>query len=137
MANQAERSDVRKVACAAAFSNRNDVVGIPQRPTVDRLQTPVLQQPSLRRSTTAFQSNICGHGIDTTESTNPFIPRERLLTNEARIRAETPLFHTEIRAEGKPALRHFELTPAAQIATIRSLRQVRAASIPALKMSWF
>ena len=122
MANQAERADVGQIACAAAFHHRNDVVGIPQRPAVDRLQTPMLQQPNLCRSATAFQRDICGHGIDATQSANPFISRERFLTKEAGIGAESPLFHAEIRAEGEAAFGHFELTPTAQIAAFRSLR---------------
>src|SRR5687767_4897982 len=99
MANQAERPDIRHVARAAAFCHRYDVIGIPQRPAVDRLQPPVLQQPYFCCAAATLQRDKSSKRVDAAHRANALVTRQCLLAQESCICTQTPLLDAKIRAE--------------------------------------
>lgn len=137
MADQAQRPDVRQVASASTFRDRENVVGIPKGPSADCLQTPALERAQAPHATTPFQRKERRHRIGPALRADPFIPRESPFAQESRIGAQAPFFHAELRAERQPPLGHFQFAPAAKIAAFGALRQFRAADVAAFQRTWF
>ena len=87
MAEETQRSDIRKIASSAALSDRHDVVGIPQCAPIDRLQSPRLKHSDATWSAAAPQRVVRSNGIGAAQGTDSLVSREGLLTQKAGIRA--------------------------------------------------
>ena len=59
MAEKAKRPDIRQVACSAAFRDGNNMIGVPERAAVDRLQSPLLEHPHAAGPSAALQGKVC------------------------------------------------------------------------------
>src|SRR6185437_11909556 len=73
-------------------------------------------------STRVAQAPCCGNRIRGAYCTNSAIAQQDLLAQISWLGSEFPLVHAEIGTEGKPSPGHFERTPAAQSAAIRTAR---------------
>ena len=131
MAAQAQCADVRKVAGTSAFHHGHFVVRVPESPAVEGLQSPGLKQAKPRASAASADLVVSGDRVRRANCTYAFVSFEGLLTQERRVRTKTPLGDTEVRTERLPPLRHFEITPATEIAASLAFRQIVAASNPA------
>lgn len=76
MATQAEGAHVRQIALAAAFGDRNDVIGVPYRFAAAFFEIPVLQEFAARREIQFAHVAPQGDGVNTALRADTFVPFE-------------------------------------------------------------
>lgn len=122
MAAEAESADVLQVAFAATLADRKDVVGVPEAFTVQAAHAPVLQQRVTARAARPAKLAQGGQRVDATSGAEAAVPREDLIAEVGGLRAQLPLMHAVVGAEGESASRHLERAPAAQATAVRTAR---------------
>jgi hypothetical protein len=85
MAKQAKRADVVEVALPAAFSDRKNVVGVPQTLAGAAANSPLQQEGSPLNSSCAPDLACCGKRIDTAQSTDAMIAKQYLFAKIRRL----------------------------------------------------
>ena len=116
MALQAESAHVAEVAFAAAFDDRDDVVGIPER--FAAFESPSGDGFLARATTETANVGVLGHAICSAFGADPFIAFEDAVAQMTGITAKTPFFHAEGGAEGLTASGDFELAPTAEATAV-------------------
>src|SRR3954471_363623 len=102
MAFQAESTKVGQVALTAAFRDRNNVIGVPDRfPAPD---LPFFHCTAACSASQLPQPGELGDTVQSAGSAHAFVAFEYSLAKMARIRSEPPFFHAPFRAEA-PASR--------------------------------
>ena len=126
MTLEAERADIRKVALAAAFGYRHDVVGVPQAFAKAGTDAPFGARPGTGNTAHSFEMAPGGNAIDAADGANAAIAREDFLPEMAGVGPELPFLHAPIRAKREAALGDFQIAIAAQIAAIVAFGQTIA-----------
>jgi hypothetical protein len=114
VADQAQGSDVFQIAFATALCHRDNVIRIPQRSSIQPLQTPTRQQLLPVRTARPLQIEISSAAIDPANRTDALVARKYLLAQIAGVSAKAPFMDAPVRAERESARRDFEVTPAAE-----------------------
>jgi hypothetical protein len=117
---KADSADVGEVAFAAALGNGQDMIGVPKRTALARLETPFRPAEDAARPAQTLESSPLRYTVESTLGADAAIARKNLFPKVARIAAETPFVHAEVRAKRAAAGRDFEAAPPAEIATMRS-----------------
>lgn len=125
MTEQAERADVVEVALASAFSDRQDVIGIPQTATTrDGFHSVEAQTSGSSWSASTLQRSIGCDGVDLTDGAAAAVASEDLITEVARVGAQTPLVNAVVAAERTATFgEDLKIAPAAQREAIWALGQ--------------
>ena len=116
MAAQAERAQVREVAFAAAFDDGDDVVGFPEGAAGEAGQVPEVEQALAGCAARALQDPRGEQRIDAATFADAAIALEDLIAEVAGVRADAPVVHAAVGAEGAAAFRDFGRAPAAEAA---------------------
>ncbi len=116
MAAQAEGAQVGEVALAAAFDDGDDVVGLPEGAAGVAREIPVVEQALAGGAAGAFQDALRDERVDAAAFADAAVAFEDLVAEVAGVRADAPMVHAVVRAEGAPAFGDFDGTPAAQAA---------------------
>src|SRR4051794_14715264 len=120
MAFQAESTKVGQVALTAAFRDRNNVVGVPDRfPGPD---LPFIHCKAACSASQLPQPGELGDTVQSARSADAFVALQYSLAKMARIRSEPPLFHTPFRTEGPASGRNLEVAPAAHTPAVLPFR---------------
>jgi hypothetical protein len=116
VAEEAEGAEVVKIALAAAFCYRTDVVGIPQAAArSDRLHAVETEARGAGGTAGSFEGIVGGDGVDVADNADSVITGEDLVAEVAGVGAEAPLVHAVVAAEGAAAFREdFQVAPAAE-----------------------
>ena len=116
MAEQAERADVVEVTLASALSDRQDVIGIPQTATTnDGFHSVEAQTSGSSGSASTLQRSISCDRVDLTDGAAAAVASEDLITEVARVGAQTPLMNAVVAAERATASgEDLKIAPAAQ-----------------------
>jgi hypothetical protein len=116
MAEQAKRTDVVEVALPSALSDWEDVIGIPQAATTgDGFHSVEAQTSGSSGSASTLQRRIGCHGVDLTDGAAAAVASEDLITEIARVGAQTPLMNAVVAAECTAAFAEdLKIAPAAQ-----------------------
>lgn len=120
MALKAERSHVRQIALAAAFRDRDDVIGVPKRFPAALAQVPGFQKLTSRRIVQLAQIAAQGDGVGATLGADAPVAREDLFAEITGIGPQLPFMDAGFRTEGSAAFWHFDAAPSAERATRRS-----------------
>ena len=112
MTRQTERPHVGKIALAAALGDRNDMVGVPQVSA----GAPLLFKFPARGEIELPFPLAESFGIQPALGADSAVAGEHLPTQIGGIRAQPPLVHTGLAAEGEPAARNLCAAPTAQTA---------------------
>jgi len=123
MALQAQGADVFEIAFAAAFHYWNNMIGVPKGLSGACAQPPIEKGFQLRRAAQTFQLPLCLQTIDAANGADAAIALQYFFANVPRVTAQSPLFDAPSRTKRHPALGDFQIAPAAQILSIRSLRE--------------
>ncbi len=107
---------IRQITFSATFDDRHNMISVPERLTRARL--PFGTSPYACRPAQLAKMADLGDTIDAAMGTDAAIPLKDALAQMGGITAQTPLFDTPLRAEGKPACRHFEAAPATEAASV-------------------
>lgn len=121
MAENAERPEVQQIAFAAALDYRHDVVGVPQRFTIEPLQSPFIEQLQAMRAAGAFQPGEGGAGIHAANRADAAVAGEHPIAKIARIGAELPFIDAPVRAKRESPRRNFEVAPTAERPSVCAL----------------
>jgi len=112
--NQAQGPHVIEVAFAAAFSDWNNMVGVPQRSPLSRSQPPSCPGFHAAGTGEPLEAADFRFAIDPAERTCGAIAGHDLFAKITGITAKFPFADAPFRAEGEPAGRHLEIAPPAQ-----------------------
>lgn len=125
MTGQAERAEVVEVALPSSFSDRPDMVRIPQGPPgLNGLEAPDGKRLHSGLAAAAFERSIGGDGIGAAVRADTAIASKDLIAQIAGVRTQPPLMHAVLRTEGAATAReNLHLTPAAEWQTVRPQRQ--------------
>jgi hypothetical protein len=114
---------------AAAFRNRHNMIGIPER--FASAQTPSGDGFSPGSASEALDVVVLGETIGSANRAHAAVPFENPVAQMAGVATQTPLLNAPIRAERQAARRNLQAAPAAQAAAVRSLRESVAAGASA------
>jgi hypothetical protein len=130
VAEEAKGAEVVESALAAAFGDREDVVGVPEGAAGgDRLEAVEAQAGEAARATGLFESSVDGDGVDAADGADSVVAREDLVTEIAGVGAETPLVDAVVGAEGTAAAgEDLEIAPAAEREAVGAGGELGAAS---------
>ncbi len=119
MANETQRSQIVEIALAAAFDDRQNVVGIPQRAPGKTLKSPSFEQLKAMHAAGSLQFGKGGFGVQAAGFADTAIAGENLIAKIAWIGAKFPLVDAEVGAESEASRGwDFEVAPAAQRSSI-------------------
>ncbi len=99
------------------------MIGIPQRPSGEPLESPFLEKPQPVGSAGAAQLPEGSASVESADGAHASVPLQNLLTKVARVGAKTPFVYAPVRAERKTPRRNFETTPAAEGPAVAPFRQ--------------
>jgi hypothetical protein len=126
MALQAEGPHVRQVALTAAFRDRNDVVGVPERFPAAFAQVPGFQKLTASCIVEFSEIPAKGDGVGAALGADSAVSREDLFAEITGIGPQFPFMDAEVRAEGAAAFWHLDATPAAEGTTGGSAFELRS-----------
>jgi hypothetical protein len=131
MANETQSPQVVQIALAAAFDNRQNVIGIPQRAAGETLKSPSFEQLEAMHAAGSLQFGKGGFGVEAAGFADAPIARENLIAKIAWIGAKFPLMDAEVGAEGEaPRGWDFEVAPAAKRSSVGAFFQGGAIGEP-------
>jgi len=115
---ETEGADVGEVALAAAFDDREDVVGVPEAFAEFGFEAPVGHELLAAFATGAGEAAAFKEGVDVAEGAAALVAEEDLFAEVAGLGAEAPLVDAVCRAEGEAARRDLKRAPAAEAAVV-------------------
>ncbi len=130
VAVDAECAQIRNVTFAAAFHDRDNVVGIPKALPAQALKSPYLQQCGTFRSACAAEHAVGGESIHRATRANPSVSLEHRVSQIGGAGAQAPGMHTFRGAEGAFARWHFLRAPSTQTPTAGPCRYIDQPSAP-------
>jgi hypothetical protein len=122
MAAQAEGTDILEIALASAFDDGNNMIRIPETFARPATQAPMLEKRGTICAARVAEFASRRNRIDSAGGADAAIAFENLFTEICRLRAQFPLVHAELGAEGVAATRHLKRTPATQATTVGAAR---------------
>jgi hypothetical protein len=114
VAFEAECPHVGKIALAAAFRDRQNVIGVPERFPAAFAEPPGFEKLAAGGVVELAQITPKGSRVDSARSANAAIPIENFLPQITGIGAQLPFVHAGFRAECAAAFRDFASAPAAE-----------------------
>ena len=118
MTSRAERPEVRQVALASTFHDRDDVVSLPE----------MSGSPCPHSVTRPSR-----HRVDPALRTNPVVTVKDLLAHIVGVTPDAPLVDAFLGAKCLPATRNFLLASSAEVAAIRPFDQLAGRGPPGLR----
>jgi len=131
VADEAQGSEVGEIALAAAFRDRQNVIGVPQRSAIQTRETPAGEEFEAVRSTGPFQVNVGSAGINLAQRADAAVARQDLLAQIAGVGAKTPFVNAPIGTECETASGNFQVTPAAERAAVGSFAKAFSIGVAA------
>jgi hypothetical protein len=121
----AQRANVFQIAFTAALDDGENMVGVPEAfaEQRSRRQAPMLEDLQPGCASQSFEITPSGQAIHATLGANTTVAFQYFFAKIARVSAQPPLVHAPIRTEGMTALGDLQITPAAEVAPIRSFRK--------------
>lgn len=114
MAGEAECAQVGQIAFAAAFADRQNVVGVPKTFPADRFQTPIVEHDFSVRTARMFQPPKRFDRIDFAKRAASSIARVDALAKIAGVGSQAPLVHAPAGTKRAAAPWNFDRAPSAQ-----------------------
>lgn len=126
MTFQAESAHVPEVALASAFSDGDEVVGVPEGFAETFAKVPFDQEFVAGAGVELEEMAAEFNGVDTALGADAFVALEYLLAEVGRIGAEAPLVDAGVGAEGASPGGDFDATAAAQRPAVGSFGKFAA-----------
>ena len=112
MTQQAECAHIRKIALAAAFGDRDDVIGVPQRLAAALAQSPQLQELPPGRVVELAHIAPERYRVRPAPGAHAFVPLENLPAQISRIRAQFPIVNAGVGTKRAATARYLSPAPA-------------------------
>ena len=78
------------------------MIGVPKRPAIDTLQSPMLEHPHAAGSSAALESEVCGDRIRAAQGADSLISLVNALPHHARVVTDRPIIGAFSAAERAP-----------------------------------
>jgi hypothetical protein len=119
VAPEAQRPDIGKVAFSASFCDGDDVIGIPEAPSLRmEIQLPSESSPFPHRN--QLEPAVELNRVQSADGADSAIPPQHLVSQVRWIGSQPPLVNTVLTAERSPALRYLGFAPAADPSAVRT-----------------
>jgi hypothetical protein len=119
VAPKAKRADVRQIAFAAAFCDRENMIRIPETPAVC-VKIQLATQSLSFGCGDQLESAIKLNGVQAADCADAAVSRQNMVPQIAGIRSQTPFMDATIVAERAASFRHFRSAPSAYASTVGS-----------------
>ena len=123
MAFETQGPHIRKIALASPFRDRDNMIGVPQRPAEAVLEVPFTQEPVAGFVVQLKKMQPQRDRIDATAGAYTFVPLEDPFAQISGIGAEFPLIDAIVGTKGAAALGNFVRTSPAEGPAIGPLRE--------------